>query len=81
MRLWLLVVPLAMFPSLMHGQANGRTTHAGVYSGEQASRGQEVYVAQCRSCHTLDAHSSATRGRPSSGTCTARPAQREARCG
>lgn len=51
-----------MFPALMQAQttANGRTTHAGVYSKEQSSRGQDVYIAQCRSCHTLESHASPT---------------------
>jgi mono/diheme cytochrome c family protein len=61
MKIWLLAVVAAIFPAALEAQGgNGRTTHAGVYSTEQASRGQDVYVAQCRSCHTLDAHSSVT---------------------
>ena len=51
-----------MFPASLQAQggANGRTTYAGVYSREQASRGQDVYVAQCRSCHTPEAHAGVT---------------------
>lgn len=61
MRLWPLAALAFMFPSPVQSQAtNGRTTHAGVYSSEQASRGQDVYLAQCRSCHTFDSHGSAT---------------------
>lgn len=41
-------------------QSPTRSTNAGVYNLEQASRGQDVYVAQCRSCHTPEAHVSPT---------------------
>jgi S-disulfanyl-L-cysteine oxidoreductase SoxD len=40
--------------------APARSTTAGVYNREQASRGQDVYLGQCRSCHTPEAHASAT---------------------
>lgn len=35
-----------------------RGSGAGVYSAEQAARGQDVYIGQCRSCHVPDAHAS-----------------------
>lgn len=33
-----------------------RSTQAGVYSAEQASRGQDVYAGMCKSCHTAASH-------------------------
>jgi mono/diheme cytochrome c family protein len=33
-----------------------RTTSAGVYSDEQASRGRDMYAMQCKSCHTPASH-------------------------
>ena len=33
------------------GQASGRTTNDGVYTAEQAMRGQMMYETQCASCH------------------------------
>jgi mono/diheme cytochrome c family protein len=40
-------------------QTSPRSSGSGVYSMEQASRGQDVYLGQCRSCHVPDAHASA----------------------
>ena len=33
-----------------------RTTLAGVYSDQQAARGQDVYAGMCKSCHTAATH-------------------------
>ena len=33
-----------------------RTTRAGVFSVEQASRGADVYASYCKSCHTAETH-------------------------
>jgi mono/diheme cytochrome c family protein len=33
-----------------------RTTKSGVYSDAQASRGNDTYLMQCRSCHTPASH-------------------------
>lgn len=36
-----------------------KTTRSGVYSREQADRGQEVYFGMCKSCHTPESHTAA----------------------
>jgi hypothetical protein len=36
--------------------ASHRSTLAGVYSAEQATRGQDVYAGMCKSCHTAASH-------------------------
>jgi hypothetical protein len=33
-----------------------RSTLTGVYSAEQASRGEELYAGMCKSCHTTASH-------------------------
>jgi S-disulfanyl-L-cysteine oxidoreductase SoxD len=38
----------------------GATTMSGVYTAEQASRGQDVYSGSCRGCHTPASHTGAT---------------------
>lgn len=38
----------------------GPTTLDGVYTDEQASRGKDVYLSSCRSCHTPQSHTGAT---------------------
>lgn len=38
----------------------GPTTLDGVYTDEQASRGKDVYLNSCRSCHTPVSHTGAT---------------------
>ena len=38
----------------------GPTTLVGVYTDEQASRGKDVYMGSCRSCHTPASHTGAT---------------------
>lgn len=58
--LWPLAVLLVMFSATASAQlAPPRSTRAGVYSVEQANRGLDVYLGQCRSCHVPDAHGSA----------------------
>jgi mono/diheme cytochrome c family protein len=58
--LWPLLVLLVMFSAPAAAQtAPQRSSTAGVYSSGQALRGQDVFLGQCRSCHTPDAHSSA----------------------
>lgn len=45
----------------LSAQTNGnRSTNDGVYTREQATRGQDVYVGMCKSCHTPDAHTTET---------------------
>jgi len=36
--------------------ATPRTTLGGVYSEQQAARGQDVYAGMCKSCHTAASH-------------------------
>ena len=38
----------------------GPTTLDGVYTNDQASRGKDVYLNSCRSCHTPVSHTGAT---------------------
>lgn len=40
--------------------AKGPSTLSGVYTNEQASRGKDVYLGSCRSCHTPASHTGAT---------------------
>jgi S-disulfanyl-L-cysteine oxidoreductase SoxD len=46
---------LLMAASPVMAQQNGSTS-AGVYSDEQASRGRDVYLGQCKACHTPESH-------------------------
>ena len=36
-----------------------RTTRSGVYADAQAARGNEIYLMQCKSCHTPASHTGA----------------------
>jgi S-disulfanyl-L-cysteine oxidoreductase SoxD len=36
-----------------------RTTRSGIYTTQQAKRGQDVYVGLCKSCHTPETHTGA----------------------
>ena len=36
--------------------AQSRTTQTGVYSAEQAARGEDVYAGMCKSCHAAATH-------------------------
>ena len=38
------------------GGNGARSTAAGVYTDEQASRGRDMYAMQCKSCHTPASH-------------------------
>lgn len=49
---------LCIFPVLASGQTAPRTTHSGVYSRAQATRGQQVFLTMCKSCHTPESHTS-----------------------
>lgn len=52
------LVALCIFPTLAFGQTTSRTTHSGVYSREQAARGQQVFLTLCKNCHTPESHTS-----------------------
>lgn len=56
-RLTLLIASL-LFAATPAGAQNGtrKTTQSGVYTREQALRGQDVYAGNCRSCHTPESH-------------------------
>jgi cytochrome c553 len=53
------LVALCMFSSVAAAQTASKTTKSGVYSREQASRGQNVFLATCKSCHTTEFHTTA----------------------
>jgi mono/diheme cytochrome c family protein len=36
--------------------AQSRTTQTGVYSAEQAARGEDIYAGMCKSCHAAVSH-------------------------
>ena len=36
-----------------------QTTRSGIYTSQQAKRGQDVYVGLCKSCHTPETHTGA----------------------
>lgn len=57
---WIALAMSAMFATPAWSQSAPRSSDAGVYTREQVSRGQDVYLGQCRSCHTPDAHASPT---------------------
>jgi mono/diheme cytochrome c family protein len=41
----------------LQAQASGqKTTNSGVYSREQATRGQDVFLGMCKNCHTPEAY-------------------------
>ena len=50
------VVTLCMFSAPLLAQSESRTTRTGVYSREQASRGQQVFLGMCKNCHTPESH-------------------------
>lgn len=47
-------------PAAADSARKGRSTLDGVYTDEQASRGKDVYLNSCRSCHTPASHTGAT---------------------
>jgi len=60
MRVWLLGFSAAILiaaPREVAGQAR-ITTKTGVYNLPQATRGKDVYVIYCKSCHTPESHTS-----------------------
>ena len=67
MKRWLLAGSACMF-LVGAGQAAAqtsakqppRTTKNGVYSREQANRGQDVYMGMCKNCHTPEFHTAST---------------------
>ena len=66
MTLWPSVVPvfiLIAFATEAAAQASAtkrpRTTRSGIYTSQQAKRGQDVYVGMCKSCHTPETHTGA----------------------
>jgi mono/diheme cytochrome c family protein len=53
------VAALALAPSGVAAQSGTeavRTTRSGVYTAAQAARGNDVYLMQCKSCHTPASH-------------------------
>ena len=51
---------VAMLSAPLSAQTVSKTTHSGVYSRDQANRGQDVYMGMCKSCHSPDAYTAAT---------------------
>jgi mono/diheme cytochrome c family protein len=43
-------------PAALEAQSGPRSTAAGVYSREQANRGQDVYLTMCKNCHSAETH-------------------------
>ena len=59
MRLFLTACVTTMICSVgeLSAQTNGNaSTNDGVYTREQALRGQDVYAGNCKSCHTPESH-------------------------
>jgi mono/diheme cytochrome c family protein len=60
MTLWLRLGLACIFTTLASDAAaqtaSQKTTKSGVYSREQADRGQGVYLGMCKSCHTPESH-------------------------
>jgi len=55
MRRILIIAGLFAIPS-SRLVAQSRTTQTGVYSAEQAARGEDVYAGMCKSCHAAATH-------------------------
>lgn len=47
---------ICMFSASAAAQTAARTTKSGVYSREQAIRGQDVFLGMCKNCHTTEFH-------------------------
>lgn len=58
--IWLGAAFGVMFSVPLLAQDGKASTQEGVYSREQALRGEEVYLGYCRSCHSPEAHTSDT---------------------
>ena len=56
MRVFPALAALCMFSTSAAAQVGPRTTKSGVYSREQALRGQDVFLATCKTCHTTEFH-------------------------
>jgi S-disulfanyl-L-cysteine oxidoreductase SoxD len=48
---------LAAQPGRASAQAPTRSTRDGVYTADQAAKGQDLYRGKCQSCHTTSGHS------------------------
>jgi mono/diheme cytochrome c family protein len=48
------IASLAFVQALILVSAQGKTTLDGIYTGEQAARGQKIYTDSCASCHGDD---------------------------
>ena len=58
MRLWTGIAIAAMFAAPAMAQKS--STMSGVYTIEQAMRGQDTYLGNCKSCHTPESHAGPT---------------------
>jgi mono/diheme cytochrome c family protein len=58
-----IVLALVTGAHVLSAQGSGphaqRSTSAGVYTAEQATRGRDTYAMQCKSCHTPASHTGA----------------------
>jgi S-disulfanyl-L-cysteine oxidoreductase SoxD len=61
MRVWLFAVSATIIctPAREAAGQAAVTTRSGVYTAPQASRGEDVYVGYCKSCHTPESHTGA----------------------
>jgi mono/diheme cytochrome c family protein len=59
LRLGLICILTAVGRDVAAQAAKPKTTRSGVYSREQADRGQGVYFGMCKSCHTPESHTAA----------------------
>ena len=53
---WTVVIGACMLAPVC-GEAQQRSTLAGVFTDRQAARGKGLYQLKCRSCHTPEGHS------------------------
>jgi mono/diheme cytochrome c family protein len=60
MKLAVFVIALTMTPTLAPEEEASRTTEDGIYTTEQADRGQGSYKQTCAGCHPLDWYRGAT---------------------
>ena len=56
LRMTAVVVATASVTAAAQAPATKQSTLRGVYSAEQASRGEQVYAGMCKSCHTAASH-------------------------
>jgi S-disulfanyl-L-cysteine oxidoreductase SoxD len=50
------LLALCIFSAPALAQTAARSTRSGVYGRDQALRGQDVFLAMCKSCHTPESH-------------------------